>query len=104
MDDIVKLDKDYYETHNEDMDESFTAEDIHIKDNGKDVTLCDVLVFQLVLCVLIIIAVIVIKAVNADLAYKAAEQFKTEASKTFDYKNEFNHLISQITGFFNAKF
>lgn len=103
MEDMIDTSQEYYETNNEEETERIPSEDIHVTDDRRDVSFRDVLVFQLILCVILILALVIMKVINSQLSYAVASEFKNQVSKSFDYKGEIQKIVSSILGAFNAK-
>ena len=106
MEQIVKLDKyeEYNETETKREDNDIIPDEIiFISQRNKDVSFGDIFIFQLILCVLLILAIVIINITNSENAQTVVESFKNEVDKVFDYKQELNNLVASIFRFFNVK-
>lgn len=83
------------------VDENLEDE-INYENSKADKTLGDVILIQLILCVILIIALAVLNLIKPEMTNNILFDFKQNIDKVFEYKGEIGELISKITGSVNV--
>ncbi len=105
MEQIVNLDRysEYETEETQEIDEVLSDEVITISERKRDVSFGDIFVFQLILCVLMILALVIMNITDSENAHTVINSFKNEVDKVFDYKQELNNVVTSIFRFINVE-
>ena len=102
MEEIIKL-RDYGFEVEDKQDEENETESVDSFSFKKKTTIGDIIIFQFIVCVIIIIALIVTKYLYSDISDELFDNLKSLINTKTNIKQEIVNLFSTIMGFINVK-
>ncbi len=112
MDELIKIKDIGYsdETEsdfncNESDEYVFSSEDNeeNIYKSSMSISLGQIILFQCVICVLIVVAIIILNYAKPDMTKDFLHQCHIQIDSDFNYKQELTDIISKLTKIINAK-
>lgn len=93
-------DTNYYD---EGIFEEIKSKRILFDEPTQGIKMADILLCQMIICILIVITLFVMNYLRSDITYSVLSEVKNNMDKSFEYKSELKSIISHVLELINVK-